>query len=164
MSWTPSAVGNYEISVWVDPSIPPGGGWGDILEAIETNNIATELMQVGADLSIDFTDISFSENPIQNGTMVTITAVIHNNGGEDANDVVVNFYDHEIKNKYLIYTTTISTIEAGNSTTITITWDTSEAEFIGYHSIWVVIDPDPPNDIEEYDEENNEAYNVLNIT
>ena len=157
VSWSPASVGNYELSVWVDPSIPPGGGWGAILEAIETNNIATDMMNVGPDLAIAFTDISFSDNPVAEGTTVTITAVIHNNGGQDANDVVINFYLDEIKNKNKIGTDTISVI-AGGSQTVVISWI---ATGVGYHDIWVVIDP--RNDIEEYDETNNEAYNVLSV-
>ena len=159
MTWSPSNVGTYELTVWVDPAVPPGGGWGAILEAIETNNIASDIMNVGPDLAIDFTDISFSDNPATEGTIVTITVVIHNNGGQDANNVVVNFYDNEIKKKALIGSVTIPTIAADGTQTITITFDTTGE--VGYHDIWVVIDP--KDDIEEYDETNNEAYNVLNV-
>ncbi|UCE37509.1 MAG: right-handed parallel beta-helix repeat-containing protein [Thermoplasmata archaeon] len=158
MTWIPSSIGTYEISVWVDPAIQPDHN-GAILEAIETNNIASEVMNVGPDLSIVFTDISFSDNPASEGTIVTITAVIHNDGGQDANDVVVNIYDNEKKKKNLIGSITISTIPAGDSYTVTITFDTTGEA--GYHNIWVVIDP--KDDIEEYDETNNEAYNVLNV-
>lgn len=161
MSWTPSAVGNYDISVWIDPSIPPGGGWGEILEAVETNNIATQLLQVGPDLAIDFTDISFSDNPVTQGTVVTITTVIHNNGGEPANDMDVTFYHTEIKNKNEIDTVVISTIAAGDSVVVSVTFDTTIMD-PGYYSIW--IDIDRMNDIDEYNEDNNQAYNVLSIT
>ncbi len=159
MTWSPSSVDKYDISVWIDPAVPPGGGMGAIWEAIETNNIATEVMNVGPDLAIDFTDISFSENPASEGTIVTITVVVHNNGGQDASNVVVNFYDNEIKNRALIDSVTISSIAAGGTQTVTITFDTTGEA--GYHDIWVVIDPD--DDISEYDETNNEAYNVLNV-
>ncbi len=158
VSWSPSDVEIYDLSVWVDPAVPSGGGWGGIQEAIETNNIATDMMKVGPDLSIVFTDISFSENPVSEGTTVTITAVIHNDGGQDASGVIVKFYDNEIKNKNLIDSETISSLGSGSTETVTITW---VADGIGYHDIWVVIDQ--RNDIEEFDETNNEAYNVLSV-
>ncbi|UCE73610.1 MAG: right-handed parallel beta-helix repeat-containing protein [Methanomassiliicoccales archaeon] len=156
--WSPSGVGNYAISVWVDPAVQPNQD-GLILEAIETNNIVADVMSVGPDLAVDFTDISFSENPVAEGTIVTITVVIHNYGGQDANDVVVNIYDNEIKKKALIGSVTIPTIAAGGTATITITFDTTGEA--GYHDIWVVIDP--KDDIEEYDDTNNQDYSVLNV-
>ncbi|MCK4444413.1 MAG: hypothetical protein KAW09_07705, partial [Thermoplasmata archaeon] len=158
VSWSPTEVGTYDLSVWVDPAVPSGGGWGGILEAIESNNIAADRMNVGPDLSIMFTDISFSDNPVSEGTTVTITVVIHNDGGQDASGVIVKFYDNEIKNKNLIGSATISSLGAGSTKTLTITW---VADGIGYHDIWVVIDQ--KNDIEEYDETNNETYNVLSV-
>jgi PKD repeat protein len=160
IQWTPSAADIYDIWVWVDPAMQPNKE-GAILEAIETNNLETSTFSVGPDLSISFMDITFSDNPVAEGTMVSITVVIHNQGGEDAFNVAVDVYDNEIKKKALIESKIprIGSIAAGDTYTWTLSWVSTG---VGYHNIWVVIDS--KNDVLEYDESNNEAYNVLSVT
>jgi len=157
MSWVPISVGVYDISVWVDPAEQPNQE-GLVLEAIEANNIQSDTLYVGPQLAIAFTDISFSINPVAEGTTVDMTAVIHNLGGQDAYDVVVKFYDTEVKKKNEIGAVIIPAITAGSVQTATITW---LADVIGYHDVWVVVDP--KDDVEEYDETDNQAYNVLSV-
>ncbi|UCE36637.1 MAG: PKD domain-containing protein [Thermoplasmata archaeon] len=158
VEWIPADVGNYDLCVWIDPPVQSQPN-GLIEEAIESNNLISDIMSVGPDLTIDFTDIIFSENPVEEGTLVTITAVINNIGRQDAHDVIVNFYDNDILPPYIIGSEEITMIEAGGSATVTIEYITLGKE--GYHDIWVVIDED--NAIDEYDETNNQAYNVLNV-
>jgi hypothetical protein len=113
------------------------------------------------DLEITPPDIEFNPvSPVGIGTSVTISATIHNIGSMNATDVIVRFYDGD----------PVSGIQIGNDQTIPFIERTggigyAEVNWIaanpGTHDIYVVADPD--NAIRESNENNNVAYNLIEV-
>jgi len=117
------------------------------LSATEQKQIILNLV-LPSDLSVSSPDISFSDlNPSEN-QVVTISAIVHNIGGGNAEDVSVRFFDAET----LIGQDQISAISFYSQGTASAEWQASGE---GFHLIKVVVDPN--NLISETDEENNEA-------
>jgi hypothetical protein len=104
------------------------------------------------DLTLNSNDISFSPATPTEGDSVTITAIIHNIGGADANNFDVSFLD----STSLIRKDRIS-VSAGSSTPASITW----TAIAGDHTIRVIADSE--NVIAESDETNNEAIRTLTV-
>ncbi|MEW6618037.1 MAG: CARDB domain-containing protein [bacterium] len=104
------------------------------------------------DITLSESDISFSNsNPIE-GEYLTITAIIHNIGELEANDIWLNFYDgNPADGGILIGTKTIATILPHSTETAQINWVST----IGIHNIYVVVDP--LDTIKEMNETNNFA-------
>jgi len=104
------------------------------------------------DLTITSKDISFSDsNPSEDQT-ITIFAKVYNIGEEEAEDVVVRFFDSDT----LIGEKNISLIEVNSYVETSVEWIASQE---GYHHIKVIVDPE--NKIFESDENNNIATRPL---
>jgi len=128
---------------------------GDTPYIIDTNNIDRYplMFPYGApspkvDLSVSSLDISFSDDNPFEGQTITVTANVHNEGEENAENVVVRFLDGNVT----IGEQTIPLLPPHSNRTTSIAW-TAKGE--GFHLIQVVVDP--YNAIIETDETNNEA-------
>jgi subtilase family serine protease len=79
------------------------------------------------------------ETPILDGDLVKVTAVVINNGSEEAHEFKVRFMDGigERNTSEIVFNeTTIPLLSAGCSTIITTTWNASS----GYHTLSVFVD------------------------
>jgi uncharacterized repeat protein (TIGR01451 family) len=153
--------GEREIKVVVDPD-------SLIAETDETDNEATATLEVsppseeppaGPNLALKSSNISFDPSSPAAGEPVTITVTVPNDGGEDANDVVVHVLDSTDEAE-LIQEVVTDTIEAGGSVEFVVTYDTTDKE--GERSITVIADPN--DDISETNEEDNEATRTLTVS
>ncbi|MEW6069363.1 MAG: DUF835 domain-containing protein, partial [Candidatus Thermoplasmatota archaeon] len=110
------------------------------------------------DLSISAQDISFEpSNVAPVGAPVTITAIVHNIGEADAENVYVEFYD--VARGRVIGNTTIQKLGKGKNTSASITYPFYEAR--DWFTIRVTIDP--YNALPEIAEDNNHAETYLKI-
>jgi hypothetical protein len=99
------------------------------------------------DLTLNKDDVEFSRSDIIQGQEVSITAIIHNTGEAEAEDVIVTFQ----VNGEFIGNATVDSIPGGNTRGATVSWTPEEA---GDAVIKIIVDPE--NDIEEIVENNNE--------
>ncbi len=91
------------------------------------------------DLVMSGVDINFSSEktpPLENEE-VNITVVIHNLGSAQCQEILVNFYDGIPSPGNLIDTATISQIEVGSTSSVSILWTAIN----GSHDIWIEVDP-----------------------
>lgn len=155
IDWIATPAGKHKIIVTVDPD-------DNITEIDENNNQLNAEIDVSPagnlpDLTLTSDDITYDPLKPSEGTEVTITAVIHNDGSADASDVLVRFED-DYGGTHTIGEDTIANIPAGGTGTAEITWT---AIGVGSHTITVTADPE--NDIEEEDEGNNWASKVIDV-
>ena len=109
------------------------------------------------DLMVSNRDISFSNSNPNSGDPVTLIARIHNIGATAVSDVLVEFYDLD---DYL-GAATIENIDPGSIETAHISVSFTDE---GVHLIRVVVDPYDQSDvIQELDETNNEASQILQV-
>ncbi len=111
---------------------------------------APDLMIAGGSVG----DITFDPlSPQVGGTIVTISATVHNIGDEDASNVLVRFYDDSLDPQSQIGNDeTILFIPAGGNASVSQDW-TCQGE--GVHTI--LVSADPEDDIMEWNEANNVA-------
>jgi len=144
----------YDIYVWAD--------WPETIDELdESNNIASNDILVGPDLTLDSSDIIFTPDPGTAGSPVTVTATIHNDGGQDVLDSFrVRFYHGDpLGNGIPIGQRVISIgIPAGGSEDVSIT-GVPPAD--GTYDIYVWTDHQ--NSIEEYNEINNISFSTAVI-
>jgi len=107
------------------------------------------------DLSITTQDIAFSNDTPALNTVVRIDATIRNNGGSDAYNVEVWFYDG---NNLIGSDRGITTLGQGKDATISLRWNAAP---VGVHTITVKIDPN--DTISESNETNNKASRDLSV-
>ena len=112
---------------------------------------------IAPDLTLNSSDISFSNPNPTEGEIVTINATIHNIGFVDATNVTVHIFDGFPE--FQISNLTINSIPAGENRTLNATWNTTGK--IGNHSISVMIDP--YDLIEEMNETNNRASRFITV-
>ncbi|MEM2900634.1 MAG: CARDB domain-containing protein, partial [Thermoplasmata archaeon] len=98
-----------------------------------------------AELFSSYEDIMFTDPSPYNTSTISIFVTIYNEGGIDAKNVTVSFFD----GPSLIGNTTINVSKASNNYTY-INWHAVPS---GYHTIVIKIDPN--NEILELSEENN---------
>jgi hypothetical protein len=111
------------------------------------------------DVGLDSSDISFSDPYPQPGDVITITAVIHCDAESDpVSDVLVRFYDgdpditvHQIGGDQVI-----PSMVAGDAIPVQVSYLVADTL---PHEIYVRVDP--RDEIEEYNENNNEAFQVI---
>ncbi|MFZ3136431.1 MAG: CARDB domain-containing protein [Thermodesulfovibrionales bacterium] len=148
--------GNHNIYVIVDRS-------NSIIETSKTNNTAMKSLQFGGniDLVINNSDITFTPMYPTEGNMVTINAILHNQGDAAATNVLMRFYlgDPDTGGTQIGPDTTISTIQARSSSVVTTTWDTTG--HVGNNNIYVKVDP--LNSVPELSEVNNEVYQTIKV-
>jgi len=140
-----------DIYVWVDPP-------DAIAEWDEANNIAFNSISVGPDLTLESSDIIFTPDPGTAGSPVTIEATIHNVSNQDVTDSFrVRFYHGDpLGSGVSIGQKAIpGGIPAGGSETVAIT---GTSPVSGSFDIYVWADH--RDDIAEYDEDNNMAFNT----
>lgn len=155
-TWVPTMEGYHNISVWVDPK-------DQIEEYDEGNNVGYQSIFVEAqkaDLTV--TAIQCTPTPAREKDTITVKATILNQGGREANNINVSLY----YGATLLSSKTISQLIFNDDTIVTFEWSyTPLYPFIppGIHTIKVVVDPDPPNLIQESEEGNNEMEYNLNV-
>jgi hypothetical protein len=114
------------------------------------------------DLEVKSSDIIFDpSSPVGNGTLVSISATIHNVGLGEARDVIVRFYngDPSQPGSYQIGSDKyLPSINGGSNANVDAQWTASPT---GAHDIYVVVDPD--NTIIEMNEANNIAFKALEV-
>ncbi len=155
--WPPPSPGDYEIWVVLDEN-------DLIAESNESNNEAFGAITVEwpspFDLRVDPSYISFDPpGPVDNGTLLNISATVFNDGSVDALDVLVRFYDNAIQPANQIGGDVVMPIiPVGSSEVATVQWTASPP---GSHNIWVYADP--LDSIQEVDEFNNQAYSSIEV-
>ncbi|MCK4443619.1 MAG: VCBS repeat-containing protein, partial [Thermoplasmata archaeon] len=160
-SWVAAPHGMHDIYIVVDPA-------NLTLESNETNNKASKSVTVlkPEDLLVSASDLSTDPaSPIDNGTLVTVTAEVHNIGDLDASDVMVRLYDGNPGDPVgsgpgiQIGTDELMTIiSAGGSDQIEMLW---LATPVGSHEIHAVVDP--LDAIQEFNESNNRAVVIVEV-
>ena len=148
IEWNVQTVGDTPIYVKIDED--------DLIpEENETNNIAEiDIFVRGVDLTLSSNDISFSNENIIVGDIVTIYAEIHNIGVLDTTSAVVNFYYED----ELIGNDTIDVL-FGETETASIEWEIPSST--GTHTIYAKIDEEIK--IMEENETNNIAIIKIQI-
>lgn len=146
------------ISVVVDPN-------NFIPELDEEDNEGSNTLPVAAppapNLTILSSNIQFLPTEPGEGDLVTITAIVLNNGSAAAEDILVQFQD--ISNGGLVpigTERTIDSIAPGDSATVRVFYDT--AGLSGNRRIQVLVDSN--NLLDELDENDNEAIETLAVT
>jgi len=145
--WKASSAGMHIVTVRVDP-------YDTIVELNENNNDGSKKVYVypaWPDLTPTMDTRSFSDSTPVVNQLITIPATVTNIGGDDANDVLVRFYDNDTYiGKHII--PWIPGKHASRTALISHSFTTA-----GVHVIKVVVDPE--NRIMEATEDNNE-YSV----
>jgi subtilase family serine protease len=108
-----------------------------------------------SDLAVFAADISISPPAPYEGETITITALIHNLGLENASNVKVRFFVDTVKLSPDIIVTSIS---HGGSVQLQVNWTAVN----GMHTIKIQIDPDDV--IKESNETNNVATKVIAVS
>jgi len=148
--WTPSASGNIDLDVVLDPS-------NTIQEYTKANNSAKITVTVTtprADLAIAASDITVpGQVPIVSNQ--PIKAKVHNNGNKAASKVVVRFLDGSSK---IGKDVTFDSVDQGATVEATTVWNPTT---IGSHTINVNVDPD--GNITEISKNNNQASVNVNV-
>ncbi|UDQ98296.1 CARDB domain-containing protein [Lentisphaerota bacterium WC36G] len=105
--------------------------------------------------------ITFNPTNPATGNEVTISALIFNKGNEDANDIVVEFFnrDPRLDGVELASAKTIQSIPANASSHVTATFSTND--MVGPQQIVVFVDRE--NNIKELTKINNAAAKVINV-
>lgn len=150
--WKPPGTGVFQIHVRASDASPQ--------ESTESNNAAYRSLEVLPqselslpDLSISWSDISFSTMEPLEGEQVSISVLVHNIGQGNASHVVVRVFDGsaQIGNDQEIN----HLPGDGGSHVIEVSW----APAAGTHMITAQVDPD--DDVLESDEANNIAQSIL---
>ncbi|MDO8725737.1 MAG: DUF2341 domain-containing protein [Candidatus Methanoperedens sp.] len=133
-------VGTHQVRVVVDEA-------GTVQESDEGNNQSTSSLYVHAPQpELKAHDIFLNISGPLSGDSVLVTGTFRNDGETIADNVVANLYISGL----LVNTTTIPTLAAGSSQTITSVWTPTSN---GYYNILLSVDPS--NSITESNENNN---------
>ncbi|UCE95830.1 MAG: hypothetical protein JSV51_09040 [Candidatus Bathyarchaeota archaeon] len=124
----------------------------DLSDNVGSSGLIAFTTSVETDLSLQSPDITYSNDNPNEGQTVTISARIHNSGGQTLSNIPVRFLDGNTT----IGDQSIPIISHHSSATTSINWT---AEHEGFHLIKVIIDP--TNIINESSEENNIATRSL---
>ncbi|MBN1455532.1 MAG: hypothetical protein JW945_04705, partial [Methanomicrobia archaeon] len=121
---------------------------------------ATDFETAPVDLTLDPTDISFSDDAPELGEQITITATVRNVGTAEAVDVVVQFFDGNpaAGSAQIGADQAIALIASAGTETAQVNWTAVS----GTYTIFVRIDP--YETIVEANETNNQAYKQIAIT
>ncbi|GIV78085.1 MAG: hypothetical protein KatS3mg050_2479 [Litorilinea sp.] len=155
--------GQRQIQVTADPN-------NTIAETNEEDNQAQATLTVAPpsetpspnqpNLQVTAEGISFDPPAPSPGDLVTITVIVTNSGQASASGVVVRFLDVTGGSEEPIgEDQNVGNIAAGNTTTATVTYDTTDKA--GERSIKVIVDPE--DTISESDETDNEATKTLTV-
>lgn len=170
-----SAEVTYQTTGVVDPSDPEDGGDRKIKVVVDPNNFITESKETdnkvssktlavaaaaGPNLVMLTGNIGFHPAQPVEGDLVTVHAVVINDGLHDANDVAVQFVDVTGgAHVPLTPPQVIDTIPAGSSGTAQVLFDSSD--LVGERRIEVSVDPN--NFISEMHEGDNTAVGLVSV-
>ncbi|MFO8009481.1 MAG: PKD domain-containing protein [Dehalococcoidia bacterium] len=146
LSGSPSS---YDIAV-------TGSGSTDGYE-FEVQDRARVWAQLYPDLSLNSSDISFSNENPASGESININAVVHNIGNAPVEDVKIDFFDGAPKYGHLIDQALVN-VDSGSSTLASVQWDAIP----GDHEIHVAISPF--NAFIESNYDNNSATKSLHVS
>ncbi len=159
IEWIPEISGTgLTLSVIVDPH-------DGFAETLEDNNSVSLAVNINGstkpDLSLTYSDVSFTPAPALEGGSALLKAEILNRGFSPAADVRVDFYDGVPGESGSVHlgTVTVPAIAPGESVEAALDW--ANIAVSGTRVISVVIDPD--NVVDEIKEDNNSAFNQLQI-
>jgi hypothetical protein len=123
----------------------------------------TLIINLTADLEINYADILFSNPyPVENEN-ITINATIRNPGFENATSINVGFYDgNYISGSQIGIIQTIDLLGLGQNITLSANWTAKQ----GSHDIYVVVDLpiESGGSVIENNETNNIAYKTVSIS
>lgn len=141
--------GSVSLEARVDPD-------KNVNESDEYNNART-LRASLPDLIVDWVQSDWSS------AVLTVMAGMRNVGGSrpSRGSLTVRLRTDDPSSGTQLYTDTISSLEPGEITTVTIPLDVPSDHLTGAHTGWVLIDPD--DDVTEADETNNAAVTALNV-
>ncbi|MBM4136118.1 MAG: hypothetical protein FJ241_04720 [Nitrospira sp.] len=146
-----SAVASSAINYLTSTQLP-NGSWDD--DPYSTALALRALANVKPNLSISFSDITFSNPAPSVGETITITANIRNTGPSQADNVLVQFYDgNPLVGGVLIGETIVPSILAYGSSQAIINWTIPTAS-----SRIIFVKTDPSNSIDELNETDNIAF------
>lgn len=158
IAWRVDRVGTLTFTAQLDSA-------GLVPEIDEGNNAGSAIFSataaVGPNLAVSYQDFTFNPNPAHEGYDATLSAVVRNTGNVDATNVVVAFYngDPTIGGVQVGTTQTIPLLAAGASVTATTIWPQVPAS--GAKVMFV--SADPQNTIAEGIEDDNLAFNLLDV-
>lgn len=158
IAWRVDRVGTLTFTAQLDSA-------GLVPEIDEGNNAGSAVFSataaVGPNLAVSYQEFTFNPNPAHEGYDATISAVVRNTGNVDAANVVVAFYngDPTIGGVQVGTTQTIPLLAAGASVTATTIWPQVPAP--GAKVMFVSVDP--LNTIAESIEDDNFAFNLLDV-
>lgn len=136
---------------------------GNIYERNKANNVIAKDFQVRAaqmpDLTVDSESIVTAPLLVASGTECLLRAVVENLRTVAANNALVRFYDGDPAADGVVIGEQIINVPGRGSTTVEVTWDTSNTK--GHREIYVWVDP--KNAIEEYHEDNNVAQKLFSL-
>jgi len=113
------------------------------------------VVEPAAELTISEDDITFSPQIIGSEEIVTIFALVHNNGLLDAEDVEVSFYEDD-----LLIGTTFIDIPSGDSATAIIEWTAPKGVM---YEVEITVAVDEYDDHPESNEYDNEDYKTIMV-
>ncbi|MBW2968227.1 hypothetical protein KY362_07110 [Candidatus Woesearchaeota archaeon] len=164
-NWTTvSMTGGQVIGAMFNCTTTTAGSYQADFELTSDEDASADTLTVNCsilapDLRISSENITFSDSSPVEGTSVTITAGIYNDGTYDATNAVVRFYEGHYSTGVQIGSDHTINLSAGASTTLQETWTSK----IGQTDIYVVVDPDVDvgGVIEESDESDNYNYSTV---
>lgn len=156
--WRVDREGDLTFTVQLDPD-------NLLAELSETNNTAslnfTAGQATGPNLVVSYKDFNFSPEPGLEGQALTLSALVRNTGNIDAENVEVAFYNGNPNDGGVLIEQiqTVSSLPAGAEETVVLEW--SEVPDASDKLLFVVVDPN--QQINEFSEQDNSAFNLLDI-
>jgi len=137
--------------IWSSPvsSDLDGDGFLDIV--LESASISQRII----DLTLYEKEIEFDKDPIVEEQEITISALIHNIGQSDAQDIDVEFYEGD----QLIGSYNIDEVSGNDDTReASVQWNPSQE---GTVTLTIIVDPN--EEIEELNEDNNQVFKQVTV-
>ncbi len=157
LNWVANRIGDIELGVQADP-------YNALEELDESNNEATAIVEVLAsdlpNLVVESAGIQLSPEPVLEGQPVMLEARVRNVGAVSAPSVDISFYagDPE-QDGWLIGGAPAPALEPDTDAIIQVSWD--EVAVRGGSLFFAVADPD--HSVDEFDEEDNLAFKVVDV-
>jgi subtilase family serine protease/ribosomal protein L40E len=132
IAWTPRNATLYNITVLIDQ-------WNIVEETNDTNNQITSSIDVLQYSDIYISDLVFDKtSPVENNTVVKVTARVHNLGEAPASSVAVRFYDGAVLTANLIGTSTVNYLPSGIAGDAYVFWTATTTGRQRLHQITAV--------------------------
>ncbi|MCK5560358.1 MAG: hypothetical protein KAJ51_07175, partial [Thermoplasmata archaeon] len=159
--WQPAWAGDHEVFVVLNPGSKINEtDYRNNIENFTLNIYKSDLKTKTADISLERDGVAIvliellaEEDRIVDGETIVISTIVENNGErEETVDIIFYASDPAIAGARVIGEQT-RVIPASEDQKVTVNWIATEGPF----RIFVVVDPDPPNEILESNEKNNIA-------